>query len=170
VNISYREAGAEDVLEMAACRADDPHAGPADSRMAAYFQGAHHPHKALLPRTGFVAIQDGKVIGYIAGHLTRRLGCEGEVQYLYVNPHYRRIRLASGLLHRLADWFVEKNAFKVCVNVVPDSPVAASFYARYGAVPLNKHWSIWEDIREVCSSKQAEAALFRRANGGLHNL
>lgn len=161
--MQYRIASAIDVPAIEACR--DEASGPADTRMAAYFQGLHHPRHALPPRTGFVALHEDQVIGYIAGHLTQRLHCEGEVQYLYVNPNYRRIGIASALLRRLADWFGKQNALRVCVNVDPDSPAAAPFYARHGALPLNKHWSIWEDIRTVSSGDE----LIGRSDCGLND-
>ena len=41
----------------------DPAAGPADTRMAAYFKGQHHPQQALLPRVGYVALADDGVVG-----------------------------------------------------------------------------------------------------------
>src|SRR5262249_6235243 len=90
---------------MEECRLTDPAAGPADERMAAYFDGLHHPHKALPPRTGFIALAARSVVGYIAGHLTTRHGCAGEVQYLYVAPAYRRSRVGAALLRLLPAWF-----------------------------------------------------------------
>ena len=85
-----------DVAKMEPCRLNDA-AGHADNRMAAYFRGEHHPQLALMPRTGFIALLDGAAIGYIAGHLTTRHGCQGEVQYLFVASSYRR----RGDRHRL---------------------------------------------------------------------
>ena len=52
--------------------------------MTAYFDGLHHPQHALLPRVIYVACQDDALIGYIAGHLTRRFACDGELEWLYV--------------------------------------------------------------------------------------
>jgi hypothetical protein len=52
---------------------------PADPRMAAYLDGDHHPQQALGPRVAFVAIVSEKTVGYIAGHLTTRQGCGGEL-------------------------------------------------------------------------------------------
>ncbi|MDE3155760.1 MAG: GNAT family N-acetyltransferase [Acidobacteriota bacterium] len=72
--------------------------------MALYLQGRHHPQQALAPRVAYVAVREGAVIGYIAGHLTRRHGCKGEVQYLYVTPAHRRIGVAAALLRQLAEW------------------------------------------------------------------
>jgi hypothetical protein len=68
----------------------DASAGPADERIAAYLQGKHHPQRALPPRVAWVATINAEVIGYVAGHLTRRFDCEGELQYIYVAPAYRR--------------------------------------------------------------------------------
>src|SRR5262245_20783404 len=88
--LSFRIASITDVPAMAQCRLSDPAAGSADPRMSAYFEGQHHPQKALLPRTGFIALTDEVVIGYIAGHLTNRYSCLGELQYLFVAPAFRR--------------------------------------------------------------------------------
>lgn len=144
--VHYREAGSADVEEMARCRLADPEAGIADPRMAAYFEGRHHPHEALAPRTGYVAVADGDVVGYIAGHRSRRFGCDGEVQYLFVAPHHRKQGVATVLLRLQAEWFKAQGATKVCVNVNLDSPTVRPFYAGRGAAALNEHWYVWPDI------------------------
>ena len=41
--LRFRIATEADVPAMAACRLQDPEAGPADSRMAAYFRGERVP-------------------------------------------------------------------------------------------------------------------------------
>jgi GNAT superfamily N-acetyltransferase len=134
---------------MALCRAKDPVVGPADVRMAAYFEGRHQPQQALAARIGYVAVENGTVVGYIAGHASRRFKCDGEVQYLYVAPEYRRQGVGTLLLQRLAGWFQASGAAKVCVNVNTDSPPAAPFYVNCGAQPLNEHWYVWPEIRVV---------------------
>ncbi len=48
------------------------------SRMALYLAGQHHPQHALAPRVIYVAEQGDSLIGFIAGHRTRRFGCDGE--------------------------------------------------------------------------------------------
>jgi GNAT superfamily N-acetyltransferase len=144
--VTFREAGAPDVPAMVAGRLADPAAGAPDERMAAYLEGRHHPREALPPRTAFVAEHDGMVVGYIAGHLTRRRGCEGEVQYLFVASRVRRSGVGSRLLERLARWFATQGARKIGVNVDPESEGAGAFYARHGAVPRSTFWSEWEDI------------------------
>ena len=147
--VDYRTAGSADVAAMQACRLTDPSAGPGDPRMAAYLGGTHHPHQALGPRVAFVALRDNAVSGYIAGHLTRRYDCDGELQYLHVGLPHRRSGIASELLRRLAAWFAHQGAFKICVDVNDDSPAARPFYGRHGARAINQHWMAWSDIRPL---------------------
>ena len=134
---------------MALCRASDPVVGPADGRMFAYFEGRHHPQRALAARIGYIAVASNVVIGYIAGHDTQRLNCEGEVQYLYVKPEYRRQGVGTALLEQLAAWFHLRGKRRVCVNVNADSPPAAPFYLSSGAGAINEHWYVWPDISAV---------------------
>ena len=151
VDVGYREADVGDVAAMVQCRRDDRAAGPADERMAAYLAGQHHPQQAERARVGFVATAHGAVIGYIAGHLTRRFGCQGELQYLYVAPPYRRKGIASALLQRLAVWFTDHEALHVCVNVDQESPGARAFYVRMGATDLRPYWMEWREIQHLRS-------------------
>src|SRR5262245_42935582 len=119
--VQYRQATSDDVPAMAQCRLTDPDAGAADTRMADYLEGDHHPQQALRPRIGYLALAGDAVIGYIAGHRTLRHGCDGEVQYLFVAPEHRRKGIATALLRHLAGWFIAEGANKVCVNVDVDS-------------------------------------------------
>ena len=147
--ISYREATKDDVEQMLFSRMGDRESGPGDYRMTAYFAGQHHPQKALLPRTGYIALRSENVVGYIAGHLTRRFECDGEVQYLYVVPELRRRGVAARLLRLMAEWSDSHDALRVCVNADVDSAAAVPFYVSQGAVALSKHWYVWDDIRVV---------------------
>ena len=144
--LRYREATSADVPAMERCRTADPEAGPADARMAAYLDGQHHPQQALAPRTAFAALAGDDVVGYIAGHATRRYGCSGEVQYLYVTPRYRRHGVARRLLRSLARWFYTEGIHRVCVNADIESAGAVAFYTAQGALPLNTYWYVWEDL------------------------
>jgi GNAT superfamily N-acetyltransferase len=149
-DIRFRIASSADVPAMARCRSTDPAAGPADSRMAAYFEGQHHPQQALPSRVGYVALAGETVIGYIAGHRTTRHGCAGEVQYLFVAPEHRRRGVAKALLRLLADWFSKAGAQKVCVCVDADSPAATPFYQSVGASSFRRFWYEWDDISVLC--------------------
>lgn len=148
--VTFRAATSADVSAMAHCRLSDPAAGPADQRMAAYFDGLHHPQRALAPRIGYVACADTRVVGYIAGHLTTRHDCAGEIQYLFVEPAHRRQGVATELLRLMARWFAEQlGARRVCVCLDADSPSAQPFYAALGAsqlAPNRPLWYVWADI------------------------
>lgn len=157
-DITFRVATGADAEAMAQCHLADRSLGPPDPRVAAYLDGRHHPQQALGLRTAFLALDGGRVIGYIAGHRTRRFGYEGELQYLFVAPTHRRSRVASALLRLMAEWFADQEVRRVCVNVNTESPEAVAFYAAHGAVSFKPHWSAWEDIRTVVTpSRQSPA-------------
>lgn len=126
--------------------------------MVAYFEGRHHPQQALAPRTGYVAEVDGEVVGYVAGHLTRRFGCDGEIQYLFVASALRRRGIARELLARLAEWFAGRGVSRVCVNVNLESPGARPFYLSLRATDINPYWMEWHDIRVLREAGQAPDA------------
>jgi GNAT superfamily N-acetyltransferase len=148
--LTFRVASAADVPAMAASRSGDPEGEVADPRMAAYLDGTHHPQRAKPPRIAYLAAEGSTVVGYIAGHLTQRFDCEGEVQYLYVAPRHRCQGTAGQLLRRLASWFVAQGAARVCVDVNPDSAAARPFYVHWGATLLNPAgWMVWGDIATV---------------------
>lgn len=109
-DVSFRAATSTDVPAMVAC-----HSWAAvDPRMAAYFDGKHDPHQALPPRIGYVASVEDAIVGYIAGHLTTRHGCQGEVQYLFVSQA-----------------IVGVESERLCLN---DSPIGSTNTARAASV------------------------------------
>lgn len=112
--------------------------------IAGYMNGINNPQKALAPRMVYAAADNNKIVGWIAGHLTKRLGCDGELQWIDVDSEYRRKGIASELVRVLAKWFAGQNAKKVCVD--PGNDDARKFYAANGTENLNQHWMHWEDI------------------------
>jgi GNAT superfamily N-acetyltransferase len=140
--VEYRIAELTDVPRLIGL----PRKGEAggDHRMLEYLRGEHHPQQALAPRRMWLASEGETPIGYIAGHLTRRFGCDGELQWIYVVAERRRSGVASRLLGLLADWFIEQNARRICVDVGDDE--ARHFYRHHGATELNNHWMVWEDF------------------------
>jgi ribosomal protein S18 acetylase RimI-like enzyme len=117
--------------------------------MARYLAREHHPQQALMPRILYVACEGDVPVGFIAGHLTRRYACEGELQWISVIREHRGSGVASELLRLLAAWFAEQHASRICVDVDPANLRARRFYTRHGAEPLNEHWLVWPDIRVV---------------------
>jgi GNAT superfamily N-acetyltransferase len=122
-------------------------------RMSRYLAGEHHPHEALMPRVIYVALDGDTLVGYIAGHLTRRFECDGELQWIFVVPEHRGTGVASELLRLLAAWFAEQKASRICVNVGEPNKVARRYYTRHGAEYLARHWLVWSDIRVVLGER-----------------
>ncbi len=118
-------------------------------RILEYLNHERHPGQALRPRVAFVCLEDNYVVGFIAGHLTRRLGCAGELQWISIRPQFRGRGIASELLRRLAEWFEKNDALRVCVDVNPANEAARRFYARHSAEDLKPHRMIWHGIRKA---------------------
>jgi GNAT superfamily N-acetyltransferase len=154
----HRVARQSDVPVMARIRGTDLHTEDAwTARISAYLAGEHHPQHALLPRVSYVALDDDAVVGYVAGHLSRRYGCAGELQWMNVIPEQRGTGVAGKLLRLLAKWFVKQKALRICVNVDPANAAARRFYAKHGAERLNDQWLMWNDIRTVLRNQQTRA-------------
>ena len=146
----YREANTLDIPVLAQIRANDWGTEEYwNTRISGYMDCKLHPQQALIPRIIYIASEIDTIVGFIAGHLTRRYEYDGELEWIDVIPEYRRKGIASALLGMLASWFVEQKALRVCVDVDPANITARHFYQRHGAEPLNKHWMIWKDINTI---------------------
>src|SRR5208282_3823704 len=144
--VDYRLADLEDVAGLAKIRAEDW--GDEEYwrvRISGYLRGEIHPRHSLKERVIFAAEERSLFVGFIAGHLTLRHDCQGELEWITVVPEYRRKGVASALLGRLAEWFGERDALRVCVDVSPDNEAARAFYRRHGAEDLKPHWMVWKD-------------------------
>jgi GNAT superfamily N-acetyltransferase len=115
-------------------------------RIEGYMKAELHPQKAPAPRVVYLATENERVAGFIAGHLTQRFNCDGELEWIDVIEEYRRKGIASELLHMLAAWFIDHKAFTICVNSGADNKVAHQFYKSNGAKDLQEHWLVWENI------------------------
>jgi ribosomal protein S18 acetylase RimI-like enzyme len=149
--LQYRQATPDDIAGMAEVRAGDW--GTDEywrERISRYLGGESQPRQARAERIAFVCAEEERVVGLIAGHRTRRLGCEGELEWISVRREYRKRGIAAELLRRLAGWFVEQNARRICVDVEPENEVARRFYRRHGATDLKPSWMVWDDIGRVC--------------------
>jgi ribosomal protein S18 acetylase RimI-like enzyme len=143
--VTYRTATQSDIPALARLRSEGW--GTEDywiPRIAGYMIGENNPQQALPPRVLYVAVDGDNIIGFIAGHLTRRLDCEGELEWIDITAQYRRKGTASELVRMLATWFAEQDARKICVD--PGNQPARMFYAAIGAEDLNAHWMYWKDI------------------------
>jgi GNAT superfamily N-acetyltransferase len=122
-------------------------------RISRYLNRELHPQQALMPRVSYVALEGDSLLGFIAGHLTRRYACDGELEWVNVIPERRGSAVASELLRLLAAWFAEQKASRICVDVDPANTTARRFYLRHGADKLNEHWLVWDDIKVVLGQR-----------------
>jgi|HubBroStandDraft_1064217.scaffolds.fasta_scaffold633951_1 ribosomal protein S18 acetylase RimI-like enzyme len=151
--VTIRPAEVFDVPAMATIRAQEWETQAYwERRIGNYLRGEIGAQHALQGHAAvFVAVREQTVIGFIAGHLTRRHGCQGELEWIDVVAAYRRHGIAGKLIVALASWFVEQNALRICIDVQPTNTAARGLYAKYGAQPLNPHWMVWEDVRVAVS-------------------
>ncbi len=143
-----RHAEVSDVPSMAAIRAAEwGTQNYWETRIGNYMRGEIGAQHALPDHAVFVAIMGRARVGFIAGHRTRRFGCDGELEWIDVDKANRRQGIAGQLIVKLAAWFVEQQALRVCIDVKPDNAAARGLYAKFGAKALNPHWMFWEDVR-----------------------
>lgn len=148
--IHYRLAEQSDVPAMARIRAAEWETEEYwNARISRYMNGELHPQQALMPRVNYVAVEGDSLLGFIAGHLTRRFACDGELEWINVLPERRGTGVAVELLRLLAAWFAAQNACKICIDVEPKNTHARRFYMRFGAVELNPHWLVWNDVKTL---------------------
>jgi GNAT superfamily N-acetyltransferase len=120
MSVVFRPAEEGDLDAMASIRAREWETEAYwKSRIGSYMTGEQSPQQAFPARAVFVAVDDGQVVGFVAGHRTRRYGCDGELEWINVVPERRGAGIAGQLLVVMASWFVEQGALRVCVDVEP---------------------------------------------------
>jgi GNAT superfamily N-acetyltransferase len=81
-------------------------------RIRLYLSGEHSPRQALPARAAFVALDGAELVGVVAGHRTRRLACDGELQWVNVARERRGQGAAGKLIGRIGEWFVEQSRLR----------------------------------------------------------
>lgn len=114
-------------------------------RIDRYLRGEHSPQHALELRAAFVAVAEEQIVGFVAGHRTRRFGCDGELQWIDVDQQQRGRGIGYKLMDQMGAWFVMQDAKQICVNVDKDNVAARKLYGNCGARPLNEAWMVWDD-------------------------
>ena len=154
LTVHYRLADKSDVAAMARIRAreweTEEYWRVCISR---YLDRELHPKQALMPCVSYVSLEGDSLVGFVAGHLTRRYACDGELEWMNFIPERRGSTVASELLRLLAAWFATQNAARICVDVEPANTVARCFYMRHGADNLNEHWLVCNDIKVVLGQR-----------------
>ena len=144
----YRQSSDKEIIQLAKIRAIN--SGSIEywaNRIGNYWRGLANPQQALAPRIIYEATYNNEVVGFIAGHLTHRFNCGGELQWIDTIPEFQHRGIGSHLIKLLALWFIENKVYKVCVD--PGNEIARSFYSKNGATDLNDHWMFWDDIRTI---------------------
>jgi GNAT superfamily N-acetyltransferase len=164
--IEFREAGLEDVNEIARVESETKResdlAEPAiydvqrlRSRGEGYVRRLRYAQHAEEPRILFAATMNGEMVGFIAGHFSRRYETEGELQSIHVLKDFQGRGVGAELLRRLAAWFVAHQRRTICVGIDPASPYKR-FYEKHGARTINQHWLVWDDIACVFLDEQEQ--------------
>ena len=104
-----------------------------------------HIRAAVAPDLPAVAVHEGLIIGFIAGHRSTRLGCNAELEWMFVLPQWQRRGVGGKLLQSLRGWYVAEKITKVIVDAPPTNPFRA-FYLKHGAIPFDSYWLYWENI------------------------
>jgi len=151
--IAYRQACKSDIPAMARLRSLEwGEENYWRNRIDGYMDCKFHPQHGLKQRVVFVAVQTNFMVGFVAGHLTRRNDCDGELEWINVIPSRRGSGVALELLRRLAEWFAEHGARRICVAVDAANTAAGRFYTKHGAGDLDRPWLVWRDISVVLAS------------------
>lgn len=119
---------------------------PLEPVVAAYLAGDYFPSHALRKRVVFLASMQAQPVGYVAGHLTTRMGCDGELQWLNVAENFRGLGVGDRLTVAILEWFKGQGCRKVCVNVASENIPARTVYGRNGAIGFDEHWMVWSDL------------------------
>lgn len=145
VAITFRPAGVADIPALAAIRA-------AEWETEAYWLrriGGYLPEEGQQDRTILIAEDGANLVGFVAGHRTRRFGCDGELEWINVARESRGRGIGEMLVRAIGAWFVTQGARRICVDVEPDNAAARRLYSRCGAKPFKPYWMLWEDSRDM---------------------
>jgi len=98
------------------------------------------------PRTCFVAEEQGRVVGFIAGGIEETgEAVYGHILNLAVQEEYRRRGIGRQLVHRIEHEFVLIGAGAVQLEVRVSNTVAQSFYARLGYTDVFRLAGYYQD-------------------------
>ncbi|OCX51090.1 hypothetical protein BEL04_20460 [Mucilaginibacter sp. PPCGB 2223] len=120
-------------------------------RWQTYF-AAGSPATSKPERIVLKAVEDGRIIGFIAGHLTTRFGKDAEIQNFYILKDHQRKGIGYALLNKLVEWLVQNKVNSLCVGVALNNPYQA-FYLKYFGQYLNEHWIFWDNIQVISARR-----------------
>lgn len=160
-SIQYRQATLADVPMLAKlCSHGREDEAYWRARIEGYMSLEFNPHQATPQRLIHVASHNnGTVLGFVAGHLTRRTDYPGQIQWINAAEQYRRTGVGSELLWILAEWFIDNQVKSVRVDVDPENEITLEFYRYHRAASINKYWLYWDDIRVVLDDQWSSGDL-----------
>lgn len=154
--ILYREATLADAPAIARLCANAPQEiGYWEARIYGYLNFELNPHQATRARLVYVAVHKGLIVGFIAGHLTKRVEYSGQVQWIMTGEQCRRTGIGSKLLSIMARWFIDHRVTSVRVDVDPENTGTWQFYQHHHALSINRYWLFWDDIRLLLDDQEA---------------
>ena len=134
--MQYRLARETDIPAMARIRAEGWGTREYwERRIAGYMSGDVHPHESLPQRVAYVAVdesQDDSMAGLVAGHLTHRLECDGELEWINVAQEHRTAGVGFQLMVMMARWFDWMNARRILRQRRTDEHGGQEFLRRHG--------------------------------------
>jgi len=116
----------------------DPYLRPVDEAKDVYMKYLIRDFKKQgVDRVILVAVEDGKIVAYIRGTLTKTLyvlnvKLRGTIDNLYVEEEYRRRGIAQSLIEELIRWFKEKKADVMTLHIYPLNLNTMALYKKLG--------------------------------------
>jgi GNAT superfamily N-acetyltransferase len=117
------------------------------SRWRGYLTRGSAAQQSLGDGWVFLADADGRAVGYIAYHHTRRHGADAELQNIYVLKDAQRQGVGTRLLAVIAHRLRADGSRTMCVGYDTNSPYTR-FYFKHGAAEISPGapWAMWRDI------------------------
>ncbi|MGN6353924.1 MAG: GNAT family N-acetyltransferase [Parafilimonas sp.] len=116
-------------------------------RWQTYFKG-QSPQTSKPQRIVLKAVTNGKIAGYLAGHLTTRYNFGAEIQSFYILKSAQNKKIGTELLISFVHWLTGTDAKSLCVGINPENRYKR-FYLKYGGEYFNAHWIYWNDLTRL---------------------
>jgi len=111
----------------------------------------------------FVAVEDGKIIGYAVG---RASGKNGHVDSVAVAPQHRRRGIGTALLSAVTHGLIEEGVEQIHLEVRKGNTAAISFYERMGFRVSSEIRRYYADGEDAWVLKQTLGSRASRSLGG----
>jgi len=88
----------------------------------------------------YVAVSQNKIIGFSMGSIPDHApqGYQGELNTLYILPHYQRTGVGKKLLHAVTNHFKQNEITSMFLGVFKDNFSARKFYESVGGIKIDE--------------------------------